>query len=280
MEVTLPVKSPATFPVTSPVRFPVTSPVTSPVKSPVTFPVTFPVKLPIKVEATKDSEPTVHLLFVSSHTRVTLESSPLSISIPASTVAEPVALEFRTITLSSTVKVSVSNIVWVPWTVKLPVIVKSLPIVTSSGKPIVKVWPLALVSISLVVPWIVKVCESKSTAPVPVSPAKSTSCAVTSDNKATVPEASWKVIVLSAVGSVTTNVDSKESSVAPSRVIDGPLTVKLDVSTVLNWTESEVPNPKESLTVEPDSATHCVPLPTIKFESVGLKEEISSKFIS
>ena len=156
--------------------------VTLPVKSPATSPVTSPVKSPINVEATNDSEPTVHLLFVSSHTRVTLESSPLSISIPASTVAEPVALEFRTITLSSTVKVSVSNIVWVPWTVKLPVIVKSLPIVTSFGKPIVKVWPLALVSISLAVPWIVKVCESKSTAPVPVSPPKSKSSSVTCED--------------------------------------------------------------------------------------------------
>ena len=67
--------------------------VTLPVKSPVTS----PVKLPIKVEATNDSKPTVHLLFVSSHMRVTLESSPLSISIPASTVAEPVALDRKSV---------------------------------------------------------------------------------------------------------------------------------------------------------------------------------------
>jgi len=46
------------------------------------------------------------------------------------------------------------------------------------GNPMVKVWPDALVSISSAVPAMVKFCESKSTAPLPVSPKKSKSCAV------------------------------------------------------------------------------------------------------
>ena len=74
----------------------------------------------------------------------------------------------------------------------------------------------------------VSVCASV-TAPVPLSPAKSTSIAVMSLVKATVPDSFGKVIVLSAVGSVTCNVVSKESSVAPSSVRDGPPIVRLDV---------------------------------------------------
>ena len=62
-----------------------------------TVPVTFPVKLPINVAATKLFVPIVHLSLVSSQRRVTFVSSPLSISIPAFSVAEPVALEFKTI---------------------------------------------------------------------------------------------------------------------------------------------------------------------------------------
>ena len=42
---------------------------------------------------------------------------------------------------------------------------------------------------------------------------------------------------------------------------------------VLNSTESEVPKPKESLTVEPDSVTKVVPSPTIKLESVGVNPD-------
>ena len=72
---------------------------------------TLPVKLPINVEATKLLEPIVHLSFDSSQRRVTFASSPLSISIPAFSEAEPVAFEFKTIVLSSTVNVSVDNIV-------------------------------------------------------------------------------------------------------------------------------------------------------------------------
>ena len=82
-----------------------------PVRSPVTLPVTLPVKFPTNVEATKLFEPIVHLSLVSSQRRVTFASSPLSISIPAFSEAEPVALEFKTMVLSSTVNVSVDNIV-------------------------------------------------------------------------------------------------------------------------------------------------------------------------
>ena len=87
-----------------------------------TVPVTFPVKLPSKVPATNVSEPTVHLSSVSFHKRVLFAEVPLSISIPPSSVGVPVTLLFKTIVLSSTVNVSVFNIVWVPLTVKSPVI--------------------------------------------------------------------------------------------------------------------------------------------------------------
>ena len=66
-----------------------------------------------------------------------------------------------------------------PLTVKLLVTVKLLPIVTSLGRPIVNVWSAADVSISFAVPEILKVWLSKSTDPVPVSPEKSKSWAVT-----------------------------------------------------------------------------------------------------
>ena len=42
---------------------------------------------------------------------------------------------------------------------------------------------------------------------------------------------------------------------------------------VLNSTESAVPKPNEFLTVEPDSVTKVVPLPTIKLESVGVNPD-------
>ena len=75
----------------------------------------------------------------------------------------------------------------VPFTVKTSVTVKSSPtvksfvIVTLFDNPIVKVWAFPLVTISFAVPIILKLCESKSTAGVPVfeSPKKSKSCAVT-----------------------------------------------------------------------------------------------------
>ena len=56
-----------------------------------------PVAVPSKVAATNVSEPTVHLSVLSSQIRVLLASSPLSISIPPFSEAEPVALELRTI---------------------------------------------------------------------------------------------------------------------------------------------------------------------------------------
>ncbi len=57
-----------------------------------------------------------------------LAEVPRSISIPAFSVGEPVTLLFKTIVLSSTVKVSVFKIVCVPSTVKLPEIVTLLVI--------------------------------------------------------------------------------------------------------------------------------------------------------
>ena len=63
------------------------------------------------------------------------------------------------------------TVVVVPCTVKSPVTVKSLPIVTSFGKPTVNVVPENAVSISLAVPAIVKVSEPKVTEPEPVPPA-------------------------------------------------------------------------------------------------------------
>ena len=58
-------------------------------------------------------------------------------------------------------------------------VVTDVVTVTASGSPTVRVCPDAEVSISLDVPAIVNDWLSRSTAPVPVSPAKSRSCAVT-----------------------------------------------------------------------------------------------------
>jgi hypothetical protein len=60
-----------------------------------------------------------------------------------------------------------------------PLTVKFPPTVTLLGRPTVKVCPDIDVSISFAVPAIVNDCESRSTAPVPESPARSKSCAVT-----------------------------------------------------------------------------------------------------
>ena len=101
---------------------------------------------------------------VSSQISVLLASSPLSISIPPSSLAEPVALEFRVIVLSAKLIVSVLTVVVVPETVRFPVIevlpltvkslvtVKSFPIVVSLGNPIVIVPELSATSTSLEVP--------------------------------------------------------------------------------------------------------------------------------
>ena len=87
---------------------------------------TLPVRLPSKVDATKVSEPTVHLSVDSFQIKVLLVSSPLSISIPAFSEALPVALLFRTITLSARLIVSVFTVVVVPLTVRSPDTVRSL----------------------------------------------------------------------------------------------------------------------------------------------------------
>ena len=71
---------------------------------------------------------------------------------------------------SSTVVVVELTVVVVPLTVKFPVTAKFTITVTLSGRLTVIVWPLALVSISFVVPAIVKDCELRSIAPVPESP--------------------------------------------------------------------------------------------------------------
>ena len=59
---------------------------------------------------------------LSFQIRVLLVSSPLSISIPPFSLAEPVALEFITMTLSAKLIVSVLTVVVVPETVRFPVI--------------------------------------------------------------------------------------------------------------------------------------------------------------
>ncbi len=90
-------------------------------------------------------------------------SSPLSTSIPASSLAAPVALLLRVMILSARLIVSVLTVVVVPETVKSPVTVRLLPIVTSLGKPIVTVSPEIDVSISFAVPAIVKVSVARFT---------------------------------------------------------------------------------------------------------------------
>ena len=101
-------------------------------------------------------------------------------SIPLSLLSsEPGAVSPPKVnTGSSTVVVVLFTVVVVPLIVKLPSTVRLLPIVTLFGNPIVIPWPLATVSISLVVPDMVKDWESKSTEPVPLSPAVSKSWAV------------------------------------------------------------------------------------------------------
>ena len=117
-----------------------------------TVPVTFPVRLASTVPATNVSEPIVHLSSVSFQIKVLLVAVPLSISIPPFSVGEPVTLLFKTIMLSSTVKVSVDTVVVEPDTVKLPVTVRLFPTVTSFGNPTVKVLEELLISTSFAVP--------------------------------------------------------------------------------------------------------------------------------
>ena len=96
--------------------------------------------------------------------------TPCWITIPPSPpVFEP---EANKIKRSATSKLVVFWKEAVPNTVKLRLTVKSWPITTSLGKPIVIVWPAADVSISLEVPAIVKVWVFNATVPLPVEPEK------------------------------------------------------------------------------------------------------------
>ena len=71
-----------------------------------------------------------HLSALSSQTNLVLASSPRSTSIPASTLAEPVASLFKINILSLSTVFVVSIAVAVPVTVKLPPTVKLLEIST------------------------------------------------------------------------------------------------------------------------------------------------------
>ena len=85
------------------------------------LPVTSPVTAPMNVPATKDSEPTVHLSLVSSHSNVFAVEPPLVILIPESSVGEPeVKLLFNAMILSARLIVSEFTVVVVPETVKSP----------------------------------------------------------------------------------------------------------------------------------------------------------------
>ena len=115
------------------------------VKSPDVAPVNVPV-------------PTINLSALSSNPINALLLSPLSITIPASLAGVPVVPVANSNIESETVVFVVLTVVVVPFTVKFPVTVKflltlkSCPIVTSLGKPIVNVSPDCDVSISLAVP--------------------------------------------------------------------------------------------------------------------------------
>ena len=106
-------------------------------------------------------EPSVvasHSSPVSFQRRATFVESPRSISIPAFSVGDPVALELRVMMLSAREIVSVLTVVVVPETVRSPfttrslLTVRSFPIVTSSGNPTVIAPTDADTSISFAVP--------------------------------------------------------------------------------------------------------------------------------
>src|SRR5210317_31717 len=100
--------------------------------------------------------PKVNLSADSSHIKIALSPvEPLSIIKPESLAFEA-APEFNSNRVSSTVVFVVAKVVVVPLTVRFPVTVKSLPIVTSLGSPTVTVEPVAEVSISFDVPAMVK----------------------------------------------------------------------------------------------------------------------------
>ena len=70
--------------------------------------------------------------------------------------------------LSSILVVSALNVTAVPITLRLPLTVRSFPIVTSSGRAIVIPCPDADVTISFAVPETVRVCDV-ATEPVPTA---------------------------------------------------------------------------------------------------------------
>ena len=132
-----------------------------PVRSPVTFPSMFATNVPVvtvrlPVEApVAVVVPTVNLSALSSHIMIALSPVlPLSMTIPES-LAFVAAPELSSKRLSDIVVLVVDTVVVVPFTVRLPVTVRSFPIVTSLGKPIVTVAvsePEPDTSISLVLP--------------------------------------------------------------------------------------------------------------------------------
>ena len=91
-------------------------------------------------------------LSVELFQRIVLSDAPFKvIPPPSAVVSEGEATEPSSIFLSSTVTVVELTVVVVPLTVKFPVIV------TSSGRPIVTVFPVTAVPISFAVPEKVKV---------------------------------------------------------------------------------------------------------------------------
>jgi len=137
--------------------------------------VAVPVRFAVMVPALKLPEPSLNTIVDS----VLAEVAPvLTVNVAAPEllyVVEPL------IPLPEVLSVSVlsSVPVTIPATIPEPVIVVAEPTVnevvmaTTLGRPIVSVFPAPTVSISFVVPAIVKVSLSRSIAPVPVSPAKS-----------------------------------------------------------------------------------------------------------
>ena len=135
---------------------------------PVTLPVTLPVKLPCTL-ATVSS--LLKFQRSSALVYVSVALAPSTV-IPAPFAAEALPAPLAIVILrSSTASWVLFIVVVVPLTVRLPVTVKSLPIVTSLGKPICTWLFVTAVSISLVVPAKVSVSVPSVIVSVPLSPA-------------------------------------------------------------------------------------------------------------
>ena len=90
-----------------------------------------------------------------------LSEDPFSVMPPPSAVvSDGLAVDPSSMFLSSIVTVVELTDVTVPFTVKSPPTIKSLPMVTLLGKPTVSVLLLLLTSTSLAVPWTVRVAPS------------------------------------------------------------------------------------------------------------------------